>query len=394
MALAVLFVEAFGPEGAALISIDHGLRPEACEDLAAVEALAARLSCRFVGHRLTRAPTGSVQAWARSARYSALSEIAARHRLAAIVTAHTLDDQAETLLLRLGRKSGVRGLAGMRPRAYHHGTLITRPLLGVRREALREALRARGMVWRDDPSNDDLRFSRTKVRAVLPALESAGVSAEAIAGSAALLAAADDTFCRDIAAWWEEWVRMCPSGSVRIDRGAFGEARHDVRRQALAAAVKYCGGRQYEPRARLSSQMEHDLLSGTPTQGGRTRALFDGNDILIVREPRTTPAMALPPGAPVVFDGRFVATAAHGAPALSVRLAGSECAARVPRVAHKAVIAGAPAVCAAQGGIIAFPTLGVWRRGVDKNLVEFVKMPDPIGRGAGRADGLAPRDTS
>ncbi len=178
------------------VTVDHGLQPGSA---ARARDVAARLTglgldpviqttVSVPGH--DQAHQGP-EAAARSARYEALDAAARRSGAAAILLGHTLDDQAETVLLGLARGSGARSLAGMPARRG----LYRRPLLSVRRPVTRAACVAQDLpVW-DDPHNEDPRFSRSRVRhEVMPVLESAlgpGV-AEALARSAGQLRADAD----------------------------------------------------------------------------------------------------------------------------------------------------------------------------------------------------------
>ncbi len=171
---------------AGLLTVDHGLQPGSAERAAAVADLGTRLGLDPVGVTTAEVGTaGGPEAAARTARYAAL---AAARGDRAVLLGHTLDDQAETVLLGLGRGSGPRSIAGMRP---VDGPWL-RPLLGVRRDATRAACAAEGLpVW-DDPHNADPRFTRARLRAeVLPLLEDvlAGGAAPALARTAELLRA-------------------------------------------------------------------------------------------------------------------------------------------------------------------------------------------------------------
>ena len=173
-------------------TVDHGLRAAAADEAALVAQLCAR---HGVAHRTIRLGLGGgagVQHRARDARYAALAAWLRERGLAALVTAHHLDDQAETLLMRLNRGAGVRGLAGMRPRATLPGDPelpLLRPLLGWRRGELHAVVAAAGLVPADDPSNRDNRFERTRIRA---GLASAGwIDPAALAIAARHLAEAD-----------------------------------------------------------------------------------------------------------------------------------------------------------------------------------------------------------
>lgn len=106
---------------------------------------------------------GNLQARARAARQALLAQWAAAHRLDAVLLGHTMDDQAETVLMRLERGSGADGLSAMDERVALAGTIWLRPLLGLRRAALRDLLRAEGIGWAEDPSNDDPEIGRAHV---------------------------------------------------------------------------------------------------------------------------------------------------------------------------------------------------------------------------------------
>ena len=141
--------------GVAVLHVNYGLREDAGADEDFVRELAGALDVPLHAHRVSL-PDGNTQERARDARY-ALAEQLAEGDYAA---AHTASDQAETVLYRLAVSPGSRALHGMAPR---RGRLV-RPLLAVTREEVRDYLRARGLEWREDPSNADRRFARARVR--------------------------------------------------------------------------------------------------------------------------------------------------------------------------------------------------------------------------------------
>ncbi|WP_306225257.1 tRNA lysidine(34) synthetase TilS [Bosea beijingensis] len=174
-------------------TVDHGLRPESAGEAAAVAALCARLG---VGHATLRwegmKPTSAVQAEARRARYALLANEARRLGGATLVTAHTLDDQAETMLMRLAHGSGPSGLAGMRARSEVNGVPLARPLLGFPKARLVAMAEARGLPFVRDPSNSDPRFERVRWREVMPALAEQGLTAERFGRLAERMARLDE----------------------------------------------------------------------------------------------------------------------------------------------------------------------------------------------------------
>ncbi|SOD70572.1 tRNA(Ile)-lysidine synthase [Jatrophihabitans sp. GAS493] len=170
---------------AGLVTVDHGLQPGSGEQAARVAQFGYDLGLDPVVVLPVRvARRHGPEADARSARYRALDGVAAAHG-AKILLGHTLDDQAETVLLGLGRGSGPRSIAGMREARGEY----LRPLLGLRREVTQAACEALGLTPWQDPHNDDLAYQRVRLRRLLPQLEEAlqGGVAEALARTATLL---------------------------------------------------------------------------------------------------------------------------------------------------------------------------------------------------------------
>ena len=170
LAAATVFEARSEPWRVVGVTVDHGLQEGSAEHAAhVVEQLAALGVDETVTARVDVVGEGrGPEAAAREARYAVLSELAARISAGAVLLGHTLDDQAETVLLGLARGSGGRSIAGMRP-AYD---VFRRPLLGLRRSVTEAACRADGLEWWDDPHNTDPRFLRSRVRHdVLPVLE-------------------------------------------------------------------------------------------------------------------------------------------------------------------------------------------------------------------------------
>ena len=169
-------VELCGREAVSVLHVNHGLRDGAAGDEAHCAAVCERLEVAFEVERLGPPPErGNLHAWARDHRYAAAGHRAAR-RDAAVATGHTATDQAETILYRLAASPGRRALLGM---AARDGRVV-RPLLEVTREQTAAHCRERGLEWRDDPTNDDPLYTRTRVRSELvPALRSIHPAAEA-----------------------------------------------------------------------------------------------------------------------------------------------------------------------------------------------------------------------
>lgn len=184
-----------------VFTVDHGLRAEAAGEAAFVASVARALGFAHRTLAWTGAkPDAGIQDAARRARYELLlGELAREPVCRDLVLAHTRDDQAETLLMRLARGSGLDGLSAMRPvecrvvvRLGHpvHEVVIRlcRPLLGVPKQRLVATAQAQGLKWCDDPSNVDQRFERVRLRREEPARAALGLTAEALARTASRLA--------------------------------------------------------------------------------------------------------------------------------------------------------------------------------------------------------------
>jgi tRNA(Ile)-lysidine synthase len=165
------------------VTVDHGLRPEARREAEDVTQVARRLG---LPHRILRwtgtKPKTGIQEAARHARYALLAAAAKRAGAHVVMTAHTLDDQAETVLLRLLRGSGPAGLQAMTERAPYPGEggrlMLARPLLSVPKARLLATLRKAGIPYADDASNRDPRFTRPRLRAIMPVLAGEGLTAQ------------------------------------------------------------------------------------------------------------------------------------------------------------------------------------------------------------------------
>lgn len=214
------------------LHVDHGLRHGGAEDAACASSVCARLGVPFSSVRVTVRP-GNVQAEARRARYAALREEAARAGATRIATGHTRTDQAETLLLRLLRGAGARGLSAIPPRRG----VVVRPLIDRSRAEGLAFLESLGLAWRDDPTNATPRFARNRLRqTVWPALIALAPAAERAIARAADLARADE---RALSAQARSLVG--PEGAVTL--ADLARAPLAVRRRAVRAVWRTAAGR-------------------------------------------------------------------------------------------------------------------------------------------------------
>lgn len=259
LALVLLAQQWTAKRGGRLLAftVDHGLRPEAAREAAQVKRW---LTARGIAHRTLRwreKPNGNVPAAAREARYFLLTKACRRAGFRSLAIAHHQEDQAETFLLRLGRGSGVDGLAAMAPRSERDGIALLRPLLGVSRLRLMALLEAEGQPWIEDPSNADPARARTRVRALLPALAEAGVPTERIAATAARMQRVRTALEHATAELLAQAFAFGPGGDCWIDRGCLAAAPQEIALRALDRALRQVGGRALPPRLdRLERALE------------------------------------------------------------------------------------------------------------------------------------------
>ena len=251
-------------------TVDHGLRSQSAAEAEAVAAICADLGVSHSVLSVTLAP-GNLQAEARAARYAALAGWASERQLTALLTGHHADDQAETLLLRLARGSGVAGLAGVRARGLVPGTNLPllRPLLGWRRAELADVVAAAGLVAATDPSNADPRFDRARLRTAIA--EADWLDVPALALSAAHLADADLALEWAARREWIAAVKPAPHGLIYRP-----EAPRAVALRVLARIVTELGGDP--PRGRTLARLFDTLLARQPMSVGAlvARPMADG----------------------------------------------------------------------------------------------------------------------
>ena len=174
------------------VTVDHGLRAEAAREARDVKRLARTLD---LPHRTLRwhgtKPKAGLPAAAREVRYRLLAQTARQSGATHILTAHTRDDQAETVLMRLLRGSGIAGLAAMARQSERDGVRLARPFLNVSKAQLIATLERAKIAFADDPTNRDVSFTRPRLRALMPALAAEGGDARNLARLASRLARAN-----------------------------------------------------------------------------------------------------------------------------------------------------------------------------------------------------------
>jgi tRNA(Ile)-lysidine synthase len=222
----------------AVATVDHRLRKAARAEAEEVGRWAHDLG--FAHHLLTweeEKPSTRLQERARQARYALLTDCARRNGASAIVLAHHANDQAETILFRLMRGSGVAGLAGMAPVSRCEGFALLRPLLGFRKAALESICARAGQSFFRDPSNEDESFARVRLRKLAPILAAQGFGQDALLRLGARAARADAALTHCAAETLERALRKDEASCVELDAATLCAAPPEILQRTLANAI-------------------------------------------------------------------------------------------------------------------------------------------------------------
>ena len=319
-----------------VVTVDHGLRPEAAD-----EARMVASECALLGHphatlRWHREGAGNLMEAARNARLSLIDRW--RGGLGHVLMAHTRDDVAETFLMRLARGSGVDGLSAMAatrriegasdksplPEQDRDGALppvgadtdaegftLVRPCLDMGREDLRHYLRTLKGRWVDDPSNDDPGFDRVRIRRSLRHLAEVGLTAETLSATAHRMTRAREALRLRAR---EAWQRMgsegagaggARTGDLLFARELFEDLDRDTAMRLLAAALQYVASAIHRPRAEALESLLDRLLGG----GGGTlhgcEARMERDALRIFRELKSVDQHRAVVGTPGLWDSRW-----------------------------------------------------------------------------------------
>lgn len=320
MLLASDWCTACGAPAPSAVTVDHGLRDDSAAEALQVSDWASRLG---VSHTVLRwdsaRKTSNIQAQAREARYGLIGNWMRAKGLKSLLTGHTLDDQAETFLSRLARGTGLEGLTGMAPLApfpfpAFSSLGLVRPLLLFRHDRLVATLRIRGQAWIEDPGNSNMRFQRTRIRALAPALTQAGLTPEKIASAIGHLRRANEVIRSETTTLLARASRIEPWGYAIIEVGELKLASAEIALRATARLLQMIGGTAYPPEFEQTEQLlawlldEHGTVRGRTLNGCRLARRSPGT-VLIAREEEVllveAPTVQLQPGETCIWDQRF-----------------------------------------------------------------------------------------
>jgi tRNA(Ile)-lysidine synthase len=254
-------------------------------------------------------PKTGIQEAARRARYDLLASYASSSGAACIATAHTEDDQAETLLMRLRRGSGVDGLSSMAPISELNGVAIVRPLLCFSKGRLMAYLKASCLPFIRDPSNNNAAFERVRLRHATRALASAGITRSSLAMTAARLGRSREALARATEDFLDRHFKVAPLAQAKMSRDAFEALPDDIALRVLGRILSLLGGAGQPPRLMRLEHLHENLKlkKREITLGGCIMIAASGalNFYRELGRLRVTPT-PFEPGAKRVWDGRFI----------------------------------------------------------------------------------------
>lgn len=294
-----------------VLTVDHNLRAAS-----ATEALQVGAWCAEFGlqHEILnwqhQMPTTGIQAKARQARYDLMTAWCAGHGVPVLMTGHTADDQAETVLMRSSRTSTAASLAGIWPERDWNAVRVIRPLLNLRRGELRNYLKKRGLDWIDDPSNHDTRFERVRVRKDL----NGKLGSLVFQAQSAYVEILRD---RELAqVWCDQNLNIHELGFVRFSRPGFQKLSAGVQDLIIQRLLNICGMQNSVVLGKRTNLLNW-LIQEAGTRRSLGGAVFSKRrfEVVVGRETgrNPPPPILIPASGEVIWDGRFRVSGPVGA---------------------------------------------------------------------------------
>ena len=308
--------------------VEHGLREESAAEAAQVKERLQNLGIptEILPWKHDDRPK-RLHEKAREARYGLLTEACHRQGASDLLLAHHKGDQAETILMRLAKGSGIDGLAGISAISERSGIRLLRPFLFLSKERLKATCEAAGIVPVTDPSNASEKYARGRLREIMPLLASEGLTTESLLNLGARAREAKEALDHATQQFLKTAAQTEPWGIVRLDRSCLRAVPRAIALRALAASLRYVHDDAYPPEhASLSS-----LLNAIVAKEGETARTLYGciasvaeKKVTLLREPAVIhETLPLSPGASVLWDRRWLVTADSSAFPMTIRPLGS-----------------------------------------------------------------------
>ena len=308
-----------------ILTVDHNLRNGSADEALYVGELCNKLGLQHKtllwGHEDIK---GNLSANAREARYRLMQNSIPSGAI--LITGHTLDDQAETFLMRLRRGSGVDGLASMAEQSYlsfgNDEMIIFRPLLDFERQTLRSVLKFYEVDWIEDPTNNDPSFERVRVRDLLARFVEIGIDKNTISRTAFLMQSAK-TALNQYALDCYEKFGSCDNGDIIFDFDEFSKQPLDIKRRLMSASQKWISNQKYRPRLSQVDALINSVDEKITFSGSGTICYVHNNSIKITREVNAC-VNEVDASNGVIFDRRWKLVTSENCKDLTIKCLGED----------------------------------------------------------------------
>ena len=245
------------------LSVDHSLRPDSKGEIKWVEKLMRRKKTKFACLKLKgKKPDSNIMAYAREQRYDLLTQYCKKSKIPYLLTAHHLDDEIENFLMRLIRGSGIKGLSSSRSSFKHRksGVNIVRPLLGFSKKSLIKYLSLKKQNYVVDPTNNDARFDRSRIRTLTTKLISEGLSKSRFANVIDNLKKAESAIQSSLYGYGKNLIQIRDKSSLVISIKEFIETPEEIQFRLLFKIVEHISKKKHKPRAKSISNLMEKMI--------------------------------------------------------------------------------------------------------------------------------------
>lgn len=289
------------------LTVDHGLREESQQEARQVAGWLQKYGISH--HTLTwegKKPESNIQSLARQARYRLLTAYCKEHGIPAILLGHHKKDQAETLLMRMLRGSGLKGLSGMKAKRDQQGLLFLRPLLGMTKNQLQSYLKKQEQYWVEDPSNENVAYDRVWIRNLLQSHRDADLLSDRLYETSLRLQQTDSFVNAQLYSLWKDIIHVDEKGFVSFDLEWFKTAHAEVQYQTIQRALYTVTG--------LSEPYRYDAITGAicAIMDGKLRHTLyhtmwevKKGKVYCFREPDKMAKPVVSSGKEIYWDGRW-----------------------------------------------------------------------------------------
>jgi tRNA(Ile)-lysidine synthase len=292
------------------LTVDHCLRPESAAEAVLVHKW---LKGRKIEHHILQwqdhKKTSNIQSEARQARYKLMTDFCKKNNITILLVAHNKEDQAETVLLRIMRGSGVDGLAGMAAETEISDIKVLRPLLATPKKYLREFLNEQGQEWVEDPSNQNPKYERVKIRQFIESSADSSLLIDRLFDTAKNMQRSRSYIETMVAKDFAETAEIKPEGYAIISRKKFLNLHSEAAYRILAKLIKNIGGDYYKPRFEKLEKLYAQILSNPSLSGvtlGGCNIYSYKNNLNIIREISAVEAnINIEQFCEIIWDNRF-----------------------------------------------------------------------------------------